>query len=104
MRWLLCLCGLIALSACSGSYREQADSLASPSGFNRRLIRTSSFVLTTYAKITHPNQPARIYIEGDGLAWVTPDEPSLNPTPPDAFTLRLTLLDPSPNVIYIARP
>lgn len=45
-----------------------------------------------------------IYIEGDGLAWITSSRPSDNPTPINPLGLKLFLKDPAPCKIYLARP
>jgi predicted esterase len=47
--------------------------------------------------------PIHVYIEGDGNSWVTKYQLSDNPTPRQPMALRLALLDPHPNVIYLAR-
>lgn len=62
------------------------------------------FTLATYSKITDKTAPIDIYIEGDGFAFASIGRVSNNPTPKDAFTLALAAQDPSPNVVYIARP
>jgi pimeloyl-ACP methyl ester carboxylesterase len=47
----------------------------------------------------------RIYIEGDGKAYITASEPSGNPTPRDPVGLRLAAHDNAyESVIYLARP
>ncbi len=50
------------------------------------------------------NKKIHIYIEGDGLAWVTSSRPSDNPTPITPVGLKLFLKDPAPRKIYLARP
>ncbi|MCP4044095.1 MAG: alpha/beta hydrolase, partial [Gammaproteobacteria bacterium] len=45
-----------------------------------------------------------VYIEGDGHAWSTKYRLSSDPTPRDPVALRLAVQDPSPAVLYIARP
>lgn len=45
-----------------------------------------------------------MYIEGDGVAWLSRTEPSLDPTPRQAEGLALTAQDAVPNVVYLARP
>jgi pimeloyl-ACP methyl ester carboxylesterase len=44
-----------------------------------------------------------IYIEGDGLAWISRRRVSKNPTPSNPIAFELALLDPNPSV-YLARP
>lgn len=69
-----------------------------------REIAVDGYTLTTYQRITAANAPVRVYIEGDGLAWITSTQPSADPTPTHAIGLSLAALDPSPNVVYLARP
>ncbi|XXF08748.1 alpha/beta hydrolase [Pseudomonas sp. D2-3] len=45
----------------------------------------------------------RIYLEGDGHAWATPSQPSLDPSPRDLLVARLAFSDPTPS-LYLARP
>ncbi len=50
------------------------------------------------------DQEIHIYIEGDGLAWLTPSIVSKDPTPLSPLALRLWANDPHPFKIYLARP
>lgn len=45
----------------------------------------------------------RVYIEGDGRAWITQAQPSLDPTPHNLLMLQLAVADLQPNV-YLGRP
>ncbi len=81
-----------------------ADHLAAPAGLVRREVSTATFRLTTYSRDRDTAAPVVVYIEGDGLAWKSRSEPSADPTPAEAMGLRLAALDPSPNVLYLARP
>lgn len=45
----------------------------------------------------------RVYIEGDGRAWITPSQPSLDPTPGNDWFALLALNDPQPSA-WLARP
>ncbi len=67
-------------------------------------LNTPDFVFGSWRKITARGAPINVYIEGDGLAWLSRSEPSLNPTPKNPLALHLASIDPAPNVIYIARP
>jgi len=49
-------------------------------------------------------EPIRIYLEGDGYAWVDAYTPSANPTPKKHLVLSLAAIDPSDRVVYLARP
>ncbi|WP_231973347.1 alpha/beta fold hydrolase [Ralstonia insidiosa] len=102
---LLLLVFCVLLSACATLDRNaHADALAAPFQLHRELVKTDHFVLTAFARITRPDQPLTIYIEGDGLAWISRVEPSADPTPRHATALALAAADPSPNVVYLARP
>lgn len=123
---------LITISACGSQVGRLnlANSLAMESKFSQNYLQTyknkpavavtsdnrssggrggvgqdvPGFKLLSYYKITNPKLPVNVYIEGDGFAWVNASRLSSNPTPKDAFTLKLATLDPAANVIYIARP
>lgn len=45
----------------------------------------------------------RVYLEGDGHAWATRSQPSLDPSPRDLLVARLAFDDPTPS-LYLARP
>ena len=49
------------------------------------------------------NDTMRIYIEGDGLAWITANRVSSNPTPLNPIAFKLFMLDEN-CAIYLARP
>jgi len=83
---------------------HHANAIASAAGLSRERVRTDRFVLTAFARIERPDRPLRIYIEGDGLAWITRTEPSQDPTPRVAMGLELAAADPAANVVYLARP
>lgn len=46
----------------------------------------------------------RVYIEGDGHAWLTRDTPSDDPTPWDPVALKLAARDDFPAAAYLGRP
>lgn len=48
-------------------------------------------------------QRLRVYLEGDGHAWATPSQPSLDPSPRHLLVAELAFADPTPN-LYLARP
>ena len=71
---------------------------------SRDEIDIEGFSLTCFKRITSNASPVRIYIEGDGLAWMSRTQPSPDPTPRHPIGLSLALTDTSPNVVYLARP
>lgn len=96
------------LSCCSHSLESRikyADHLAATNSFRKSVFSGTDFNLLTYTKISSTNRDSvDIYIEGDGLAWKSRHRISDNPTPINPLALKLALVDPAPNVIYIARP
>lgn len=81
-----------------------AGQMAQTGGLSREQIDAGDFVLTAFARMTRPDLPLDIYIEGDGLAWRSRYQPSANPTPRQATGLSLAAADRAPNVVYLARP
>lgn len=94
------------LAACGTNIvREQiADRIARPAHMVDRTVIAGQFELTLWERMHKRGEPATIYIEGDGLNWVSPNSPSLDPTPTLPVALQLATRDKSSNVGYIARP
>lgn len=94
------------LSACFLSLptlrKEAAQRIAMPVFMYHREIKTSLFNLTAYERVHKKGEPATIYIEGSGYPMAF--NQSFDPTPTNPVALRLAAQDPSPNVIYLARP
>jgi len=102
---LLALLLVSLLAGCAAlDPSAHADALAGPAGLHRELIPTRTFVLTAFSRISQPGQPIHVYFEGDGQAWLSRTQPSLDPTPRQAQGLALAAADPAPNVVYVARP
>jgi pimeloyl-ACP methyl ester carboxylesterase len=115
--WLSLLSGILSallLPGCAhmlspAERQAQADALARTHGWVPTRLQAPPFMapfeLVAYLP-AHP-RPAdelTIYIEGDGLAWVTPDHASSDPTPMAPLGLRLALAQPAGNAAYLARP
>jgi predicted esterase len=83
---------------------SHADNLAQKGNLQKGKMDVDGFVLTSYSRIGDLNQPLNIYIEGDGLAWLSRKELSLDPTPREAIGLALASQEPAINVVYLARP
>ncbi|PHS26229.1 MAG: alpha/beta hydrolase [Methylophaga sp.] len=82
-----------------------AEQLASQHAWHEQIIETASFNLISFV----PNNPIKdstltVYIEGDGMAWISSRKPSRNPTPINPVGLKLALNHPSTNSAYLARP
>lgn len=81
-----------------------ADRVASEIHFEKEYVKTDLCTLTTFCRFRSPGDPITIYIEGDGTAWKSRNERSLDPTPRHLIVLELAAIDPSGNVAYLARP
>lgn len=95
----LLLCG-----CASHGMREIPGPVAEIAGMKRVEVSVDGFALTTFQRMTGPDAPVRIYIEGDGFAWIMRAQPSADPTPRHAIALSLAIADRSSNVVYLARP
>ena len=84
--------------------KRKADDIAAISNMQEHIIPAGLFNLTTWQRVREAGETIHIYIEGDGLAWLSKYKVSNNPTPPEPLTLELATRDRNPNVIYIARP
>lgn len=51
-----------------------------------------------------PAQVLTVYIEGDGLAWLSPSDPSSDPTPIHPLALDLAMAQHEGNAAYLGRP
>ncbi len=83
---------------------DKAETIARNNDFKKEVIKTRLFSLISYQKYSPVSKSAVIYIEGDGLSWIKKNRISNNPTPNNPLVLKLASTDPSPIVIYIARP
>jgi len=103
---------LFFLAGCSNlvpTYNKRVDTLnhlTSSQDLKKEIIQTRYFDLFTVHKdlFTCKDRAANVYIEGDGLSWITSHIPSNNPTPINPVALKLALQDKNPCIIYIARP
>lgn len=92
--------------------RAKADGMASAQSFDKSLLQTQDFKLTSYhkhsasalKKNTQSTSELTIYIEGDGHTWINRTTLSSDPTPYNPLALKLALLDTAPKVAYLARP
>ncbi len=93
-----------ALLAGCQSPREALQQLADEHGRKLEILQGQPFPLVMLA----PQGIAkairlRVYLEGDGHAWATATQPSLDPSPHNLLVARLAVDDPMPNA-YLARP
>lgn len=103
----LALMATTALLSCTNQPQmreEVAKRISAPAWMIEREITADPFVLTSYERMHENYAPATVYIEGDGLAWLSRNSASLDPTPTNPVALNLAAMDKSRNVAYIARP
>lgn len=97
---------LLASSLLAGcqSPMAQLQSLSTQYSHQVEVLPTSPFPLASSLPLRLPKQPRlRVYLEGDGHAWATARQPSLDPSPQHLLMAQLALSDPRPSV-YLARP
>ena len=92
------ICGCIKWGA------KEKVLLSNLDGLELKLVSSQGFNLTTYQRFEDNTSDIRIYIEGDGRAWISSSQPSNDPTPQHPLALMLARQDHWPNVVYIARP
>lgn len=103
-RWLPLLIAL-ALAGCASPRHAEAPKLAEAAGWRWRIMAAGPFDLAVASSRRGGGDTLTAYIEGDGLAYVRPHRPALDPTPTDPVALRLALADPGTGpVAWIARP
>lgn len=112
LAWRAALAALLALAAgCSvpptrDARVVHADAVAASRGWTALTLPAAGFALRAYVPPARPAQPGwlTVYIEGDGLAWLTPSQASGDPTPAEPVGLRLALAQPDGLAAYLARP
>lgn len=78
--------------------------IKSPDEFSCIYIHTADYVLLSIQKITDNRMSVRIYVEGDGNAYTAKGYATNDPTPKSFFLRDVAFSDPTPNVVYLARP
>jgi hypothetical protein len=106
--WIALLLGVV-LSGCAipsiEARHAAAGKVAQDAGWRQLNLDVGTFVLAAFVP-TYLTKTDRltVYIEGDGLAWLDPETPSLDPTPIDPLALKLAIRDRSHHAVYLARP
>ncbi len=82
------------------------DKLTDIKGLKRRIIETKEFDIFSVSKDLSmcKSKLIDLYIEGDGLPWITSSRVSSDPTPLNPIGLKLFLQDFHKCSIYLARP
>jgi hypothetical protein len=102
--YILVLCGLSSCIKNPVQRYEDLNTSAFKYGFVKHHIVTEQFTLASWAKLDKDNPHLIIYIEGDGLAWLSKRELSKDPSPIHPLAFQLSSVDPRQNVVYLARP
>lgn len=69
-----------------------------------RILAAPPFSLRALSPRTATGSVLRIYIEGDGRAWLSRNRLSSDPTPVNPLALELMRVDPTADKAYLARP
>ncbi|WP_444438824.1 alpha/beta hydrolase [Pseudomonas sp. A6] len=86
------------------SPREALQRLADAHGRQLEILPGRPFPLAELApQDAEKSNRLRVYLEGDGHAWATATQPSLDPSPQNLLVAQLSVDDPTPNA-YLARP
>ncbi|MBP1145256.1 putative esterase [Pseudomonas sp. PvP027] len=92
-----------AIAGCQ-SPRVGLQQLAEQHGRQMQILSAQPFPLAALLPPETFRTPRlRVYLEGDGHAWATATQPSLDPSPRKLFVPRMAINDPTPSV-YLARP
>jgi len=106
--WIAC-CFCLLMNGCAQQEltdrSEPVASMFSKYGFVQRDIPTQDFTMRVWQRSAAKSPMMHVYIEGDGLSWVTRYQPSLNPTPLRSIVPTLAVKDHlADQVVYLARP
>lgn len=88
---------LLLLAGCAGAGQFSPE-------FQYVPVPTGDYEIATWRRITDPVAPVHVYIEGDGYSFNSRGRPTCDPTPRARTVRNMAARDPSPNVVYIARP
>lgn len=84
---------------------KTAETLTHSSRLRKDFYRTKYFNIMSYhsSPSSCNEENLHLYIEGDGLAWLSSQRVSPNPTPLNPLALKLALQDDHPCVVYVSR-
>ena len=94
---------LLTLAACTGSRQALWPDLTEGAGWRRDIVPAGQFDLAAAFSPIPAGEVLTVYLEGDGLAYLRPRQPALDPTPDDPIALRLALADPKSSA-WLGRP
>lgn len=99
----LLLGACLSLVGCASPQQRLATLVAGSDLHVERLGSPALPVLGLVPARSQADGSLRVYLEGDGRAWATATQPSLDPTPRNLLVPRLALDDPG-YVAYLGRP
>lgn len=96
---------LVSISGCTTTTPStRIDRLAQSYGFEKHRVEGSGFEHVVYEKPgNNGGSSLHVYLEGDGLPWLSDTRISSDPTPRRAYALELMALDSAPS-LYVGRP
>lgn len=99
-----CFGACLLLAACAERPLQRLSAKL-PAGYQLETLSDQHFkvIAAMPAASDPPAARLRVYIEGDGHAWITPSQPSLDPTPRTDWFAELATRDPRP-AVWLARP
>ena len=104
MRYAILILMLLAAGCAVRNGRETARLIGAREGFVPQRFVTRPFVLFGLLR-PGEGDTLRVYIEGDGRAWLSRRRPSSDPTPGNPMALRLAAREQGRDpVLYLARP
>lgn len=84
---------------------KQAVDIASINEWGKTAVTSEKFDFTCFVpKKNIETKTLSIYIEGDGLAWISRTQVSYDPTPAEPTALKLAMSQPGGFPLYMARP
>lgn len=101
---------LVLFTGCSSNIptvderKTTAFSLSQEQKLQEHIYQTTNFNLFSYQTPLLQCENIKVFIEGDGLAWITRSIVSKDPTPLNPTGLKLMLKDSSMCKIYLSRP
>ena len=96
------IAALAVVGACA-THAERADRFAQDRGYERLLLTGTSFQHVAYFKRGDDGTTIHVYIEHDGIPWITLTQPATDPTPRRLVMLELMARDSAP-ALYLGRP
>lgn len=107
MKHLLTLLIPILITGCQHQpivSEKTTSTLVDKKQLQKESIKTQNFTLFGLTPIKRHSETLRIYIEGDGRAWMRRGLPSMDPTPRNRLVHQLMLNDAYTDIAYLGRP